>query len=119
MKNPTGYTYTKPSPKLTDRHGNDVKIVNPEDVDYWDRLFVVSLAQIDSGVAVFADCAGDAFESAVEYAAENGYRGLYLDMGDPADTEAIAELQGFDQLLWADKGLCCDSGDVTIFEIER
>ena len=119
MKNPTGYTYSKPTPKVTDRHGKDVPFANPEDVAYWDRLFVVSLTQTDVGVAVFADSAGDAFEYAVEYAAENGYRGLYLDMGDPADKDAIAELEGFEQILWADKGLCCDSGEVTIFEIER
>ena len=119
MQKTTGYTYTKPSPKLTDRHGNDVKIVNPEDVDYWDRLFVVSLAQIDPGEGVFADSADDAFEYAVEYAAKNGWRGLYLDSSDPADKDAIARLEKYDQLLWSDKGLCCDSGEVTIFEIER
>ena len=56
MKNPTGYTYSKPTPKLTDRQGNDVPFANPEDVDYMDRLYIVSLAQFDSGIGVFADC---------------------------------------------------------------
>ena len=117
MKNQTGYTYTKSSPKVTDRHDRNVRIVNPDDVDLLDRLYIVRLAQIDAGVAVFADSAGDAFEYAVEYAADNAFRWLYLDMSDPADAKAIAE--GYDKLKWAAKGLCCDSGDVTINEIER
>jgi len=107
------------NPKWTDRQGENVRIINPEDAKYMDRLYIVYLAQFDSGVAVFADCAGDAFESAVEYSAKKGWRVHYLDMSDPNDAEAIAELEGFDQLLWSDKGLCCDSGEVTIFEIER
>lgn len=61
------------------------QIVNADDKDYNNHCYLVSLAQIVTPMAVYADCGGDAIDELADYALDQGWLGYFLDDSDLAD----------------------------------
>ena len=60
------------------------KTVNPEDREYFDRLFAVSLAG-ETPMLVYAESMGSALDHYADYAQDEGWHGLFLSQDDIED----------------------------------
>jgi len=64
-----------------------IKVINPEDSEYFGNLYLVSLSQIVVPVAVYANCTQDAVDEYADYAQSRKWWGLFLDEDEVVNCE--------------------------------